>query len=139
MNGKDNIAAMQLYKAAAPLKKAIADSTHTLTEISFIVLRVQTRSGIKGESYLLSFQYSPRAIAGAIKDLESLARSFSIWETDKFNQAAAASNEYFGNCGLLNWARTTDFVRFLSDQSPLTWSVGKVIHEGSVVIREECL
>src|SRR5687768_12843689 len=104
VNDRDNIACVQMYKAAAPLRKPISDATHTLTEISFLVLRIQTRSGVTGESYLLSFQYSPAAIAGAIKDIAAIATNFSIWETDKFNQAAAAANEYFGNSGLLNWA-----------------------------------
>ncbi len=100
----DKIKTTRLYKATAPLKKTISDATHTLTEISFLVLRIETVSGITGESYLLSFQYSPKAIAGAIKDIEALAKNFTIWETGKFNEAAAASCEYFGNTGLLNWA-----------------------------------
>lgn len=104
MQEKDNIIDVRLYKASAPLKKAIADSTHKISEISFLVLRLKTSSGIIGEAYLLSFQYSPNAIIGAIKDLESIALEYSIWDTGRFNQAAAASNEYFGKTGLLNWA-----------------------------------
>jgi hypothetical protein len=57
-----------IYSAKARLNNPISDATHTLTEISFIVLRLQTENGVTGESYLLSFQYSPRAIAGALKD-----------------------------------------------------------------------
>lgn len=101
---EDQIETVRLYKATIPLKKPIADSTHSLTEISFLVLRIQTRSGINGEAYLLCFQYSPNAIIGAVKDISALARKFTIWDTGKFNQAAAAANEYFGATGLLNWA-----------------------------------
>ncbi|MBL7697982.1 MAG: mandelate racemase/muconate lactonizing enzyme family protein [Chitinophagaceae bacterium] len=101
---KDNIKDVRLFKAIAPLRKPISDATHTLSEISFLVLRIQTSSGVTGESYLLSFQYSRNAIVGAIKDLQSLACRYTIWETGKFNQAAAAYHEYFGKTGLLNWA-----------------------------------
>lgn len=101
----DTIETVKLYKAVAPLKKPISDATHTLTEISFLVLRIQTKSGISGEAYLLSFQYSSNAIIGAIKDVVELAKKFTIWETEKFSKTALQTDEYFGNTGLLNWAR----------------------------------
>lgn len=102
---KDTINTVKLYKAVAALKKPISDATHTLTEISFLVLRIQTKSGIRGEAYLLSFQYSPKAIIGAIRDVTELAKNFTIWETNKFTINALQADEYFGNTGLLNWAR----------------------------------
>ena len=58
----------EIFRAKAKLSKPIADATHTLTEISFLVLRLHTDKGSMGESYLLSFQYSPHAIVGALKD-----------------------------------------------------------------------
>ncbi|MEX0685494.1 MAG: hypothetical protein WD267_11120 [Balneolales bacterium] len=64
----DTIKSYSLYKAFSKLEKPIVDSTHELTEISFIVLRLETEKGVTGESYLLSFQYSPNAILGALKD-----------------------------------------------------------------------
>lgn len=96
---------IRLYKAVVPLQKPISDSTHSLHEISFLVLRITTKSGITGESYLLRFQYAPEAIVGAIKDICELAKGFNIWETDKFSTSAMAADEYFGNTGLLNWSR----------------------------------
>jgi len=102
---EEYIDSIKLYKAVAPLKKPIADATHSLPEISFLVLRITTKTGITGEGYLLRFHYAPNAIIGAIKDTSELVRKFSIWETDKFNWHALAADEYFGNTGLLNWAR----------------------------------
>src|SRR5690606_1317028 len=102
---KDIIDSIKLYKAVAPLKKKISDATHSLEEVSFLVLRIKTRSGLTGEGYLLRFQYSPHAIVGAIKDIAGLAMHYSVWETGRFNQEALESDEYFGNTGLLNWAR----------------------------------
>ena len=62
------ISRYEIFSAKAKLSEPIADATHTLTEISFLVLRLHTDNGNMGESYLLSFQYSPNAIVGALKD-----------------------------------------------------------------------
>jgi len=51
-----------IYKAKTALEKPISDATHTLSEISFIILRLRLENGVIGESYLLSFQYSPQKI-----------------------------------------------------------------------------
>lgn len=101
----NSITNYSIYTAKSKLDKPIADSTHTLTEISFIILRLQLKSGIVGESYLLSFQYSPSAIAGALKDVGSLIIGEDVNNTikvfDKINQA----NEYFGLEGVNRWAQ----------------------------------
>jgi hypothetical protein len=46
MSSSVNIRDFKLYKAVAPLKKPIADATHTLHEISFLVLRLQLENGV---------------------------------------------------------------------------------------------
>ena len=83
MSSSINIKDFNLYKATAQLKKPIADATHTLHEISFPVLRLRLENGIVGESYLLSFQYSPAAIRGAFKDLLPNIKGFAANETGK--------------------------------------------------------
>lgn len=94
----------KLYKATARLKKPIADSTHTLHEISFLVLRLQLENGVIGESYLLSFQYSPGAIRGALKDIVPSVIGFHAFETGKASKLIQAHSEYFGNTGINRWA-----------------------------------
>lgn len=94
-----------VFKAKAPLKKPIADATHTLTEISFLVLRIQTVSGVTGESYLLSFQYSPGAIAGAMKDVGEMVKGYHVHETVKCFNDVNHANEYFGMEGVNRWAQ----------------------------------
>ena len=47
---------IQFFKAVSPLSRPIADSTHSIPEIGFIVTRIVTESGHKGEAYLLSTQ-----------------------------------------------------------------------------------
>lgn len=95
----------KLYKASATLKKPISDSTHTLSEISFLVLRLQLENGIIGESYLLSFQYSPRAIRGAMMDILPAVTGYHASDTGKVNSLINGMNEYFGNQGVNRWVQ----------------------------------
>jgi L-alanine-DL-glutamate epimerase-like enolase superfamily enzyme len=94
-----------VYTAKAKLNKPIADATHTLTEISFLVLRIQTEEGVVGESYLLSFQYSPNAIAGALKDAGELLKGEYVHDTVKVFEKLNHANEYFGHEGINRWAQ----------------------------------
>ncbi|ARV16581.1 mandelate racemase/muconate lactonizing enzyme family protein [Polaribacter sp. SA4-12] len=96
---------LKIYKASTPLKKPISDATHTLTEISFLVIRIQLENGIIGESYLLSFQYSPNAIIGALKDLIPVVKGYKAYETGLLSKKLDDLFEYFGNQGLLRWAQ----------------------------------
>ncbi|NDW09715.1 mandelate racemase/muconate lactonizing enzyme family protein [Dysgonomonas sp. 520] len=94
-----------IYTAKSRLDKNISDATHTLTEISFIVLRLQLKSGIVGESYLLSFQYSPQAIAGALKDVGEMVLGEEVNNTVKVFDRINHANEYFGLEGINRWAQ----------------------------------
>ena len=95
----------KLYKASAKLKKPISDATHTLHEISFLVLRLQLENGVTGESHLLSFQYSPKAIRGAMMDLLPLVKGFHVYESGKVDNHIKGLTEYFGNTGINRWVQ----------------------------------
>ena len=95
----------QIFSVKAKLKKSISDSTHTLTEISFLVLRIYTSGGITGESYLLSFQYSPFAIVGALKDIGTIVIGEEVSDTVKVFEKINLANEYFGQEGINRWAQ----------------------------------
>lgn len=95
----------KLYKAKAQLKKPISDATHILHEISFLVLRLHLENGIMGESYLLSFQYSPNAIKGALRDILSEITGYEANETGKVFVKINELSEYFGNSGINRWAQ----------------------------------
>lgn len=97
---------IDIFTAKAKLNKPIADATHTLTEISFIVLRIYTKSGVTGEAYLLSFQYSQQAIAGALKDQAKYVIGEEVFNTVKVFTALNSANEYFGNEGINRWAQS---------------------------------
>ncbi len=98
------IKSYKIYKAKATLKKPIADATHALHEISFLVLRLQLENGIVGESYLLSFQYSPNAIIGALKDVLPTVIGFEANETGRVQTLLYHAAEYFGDKGINKWA-----------------------------------
>jgi L-alanine-DL-glutamate epimerase-like enolase superfamily enzyme len=94
-----------VYLAKRKLEQSISDATHTLTEISFIVLRIEVENGVVGESYLLSFQYSPNAIAGAMKDVGEMIIGENVYDTVKVFGKMNHANEYFGMEGINRWAQ----------------------------------
>ena len=100
-----SIRGYKLYKAKAKLKKPISDATHTLHEISFLVLRLHLENGVIGESYLLSFQYSPNAIKGALRDILPEITGCEANETGKVYVKINELSEYFGNSGINRWAQ----------------------------------
>lgn len=99
------ITGFRIYSAKAKLGHPIADATHTLTEISFVIVRIHTKKDITGEAYLLSFQYSPRAIAGALKDVGGLIIGEQVYDTVKVWEKINHANEYFGMEGVNRWAQ----------------------------------
>ena len=58
-----------------------------------------------GEGYLLAFHFSPHAICGALADVRGLALGREACATKEFNRACDEAFEYFGEVGLLRWAR----------------------------------
>lgn len=98
------IRTVRFFRAQSPSSRAIADSTHSISEIAFIIARVELDTGVTGEGFLLSFDYSPGAIAGALRDIESLARGRLVSEIGELATELRASAEYFGRAGVNNWA-----------------------------------
>ena len=95
---------VNLYRAVSPLSKPIADATHQIPEIVFLITEVELESGIIGQGYLLAFHYSPNAIVGALKDARELAVGYQVYETGRLAKDFEKEAEYFGNNGLNKWA-----------------------------------
>ena len=95
---------IRFFKAISPLSRPIADSTHAISEISFLVTQLETGDGIIGESFLLSFHYSPNAIAGALRDIRELALGWEISDTGRLALEFDRQSEYFGQAGVNRWA-----------------------------------
>lgn len=106
---KTGIKDFNIYRAVSTITKPIADSTHTISKIAFLVGEVVLESGITGQGYLLSFHYSPEAIEGAMKDLRSflLKGEYQVNETGRLRADLENENEYFGRTGLQKWAAAT--------------------------------
>lgn len=95
---------VQFFRARSLRSIPIADATHQISEISFYVTRIKLANGMTGESYLLSFHYSPNAIAGALQDARLLALDFDASQPGAFVQSYEREAEYFGCAGIHRWA-----------------------------------
>lgn len=95
---------VEFFRANSTRSAPIADATHQISEISFIITRITLENGITGEAYLLSFHYSSHAIAGALKDIRTLALNADASRPGQFVQRCNREAEYFGNTGINRWA-----------------------------------
>lgn len=98
------IQSIDFFRAVSPVSRPIADSTHSIDEIAFVVTRITLDNGVVGEAYLLSFHYSPQAIAGALRDIRPLALGWEVSETGRFIAEYEKESEYFGRAGIHRWA-----------------------------------
>ena len=92
------------FRAVSPVSRPIADSTHSIPEIAFLVTRIETDAGVTGEGYLLAFHYSPQAMLGALKDIAPLALGREVSATGELLARHERESEYFGGVGLQRWA-----------------------------------
>ncbi len=92
------------FRAVSPLSQTIADSTHQIPEIAFIVTRLELDNGITGDGHLLAFHYSREAILGALRDAAPMALGMEVSDTGRFLAKNEKESEYFGNVGLHRWA-----------------------------------
>ncbi len=99
-----HIKEINFFRATSPLSRPIADSTHAISEIAFIVARIRLDNGITGDAYLLSFNYSPHAIVGALRDIQSFALGWEVSATGEFIRDYEREAEYFGHAGIHRWA-----------------------------------
>lgn len=98
------IKSIRFYHAKSNRSVPIADATHKISDISFIVTRIGLENGVTGDAYLLSFHYSPRAIAGALEDIRELALGTDASRPGAFIQHYEREAEYFGIGGIQRWA-----------------------------------
>jgi L-alanine-DL-glutamate epimerase-like enolase superfamily enzyme len=104
MTSATTIRDVRFCTARSSLSRPIADATHTIPAIEFIVCDVELGNGVVGQSYLLSFHYSPAAIRGACRDLATFARGRDATATQAFIADWNRETEYFGQEGLQRWA-----------------------------------
>lgn len=95
---------VRFFAARSSLSRPIADATHTIPAIEFIVCDVELANGVIGQSYLLAFHYSAGAIRGACADVAAFARGRDAAATQAFIADWNRETEYFGQEGLQRWA-----------------------------------
>ena len=95
---------VQFFRAVSTLSQPIADSTHQIPEIAFIITRIELDDGTIGEANLLAFHYSPQAILGALRDIAPMATGWRVDRTREFIRHHGKESEYFGNNGIHKWA-----------------------------------
>jgi L-alanine-DL-glutamate epimerase-like enolase superfamily enzyme len=104
MSRPTTIREFRCFSARSTLSQPIADATHVIPAIEFVVGEVELVNGVVGQSYLLAFHYSPQAIRGALRDLAAFARGRDAAATQAFIRDWNHETEYFGQEGLQRWA-----------------------------------
>jgi len=105
MSAIPRITQLDFFEAESPLSRPIADATHRIPAIRFVIARLGLSDGTVGESYLLAFHFSPQAIRGALADVRAAALDREVCATKAFNRDCDQRAEYFGDGGLQRWAR----------------------------------
>ncbi len=95
---------VRFFTARSALSRPIADATHAIPEIRFVVAGIALANGVTGQSHLLAFHYSRHAIAGACRDLEAFLRGRDACDTEAVIRDWDTESEYFGQAGVNRWA-----------------------------------
>ncbi len=95
---------VRFFTARSTLSRPIADATHAISGIRFVVAGIELANGVTGQSHLLAFHYSPHAIAGACRDLEAFLRGRDVCDTEAVIRDWDTESEYFGHAGVNRWA-----------------------------------
>ncbi|MCC7041190.1 MAG: mandelate racemase/muconate lactonizing enzyme family protein [Burkholderiales bacterium] len=104
MPSPTTIRELRCFRARSTLSQPIADATHVIPAIEFVVGEVELANGVVGQSYLLAFHYSPQALRGVLRDLAAFARGRDATATQAFIRDWNRETEYFGQEGLQRWA-----------------------------------
>ena len=99
------ITSLRFYEATSPLSRPIADATHQIPGIRFVIARVTLADGTVGEGYLLAFHFQPQTLRAALLEIGAYALDRPADATAEFNAACDHASEYLGQNGLLRWAR----------------------------------
>ena len=101
--GPTTIREVAFHSARSALSRPIADATHAIPGIRFIVARIALAGGVVGESHLLAFHYSPHAVAGACRDLADFLVGRDANDTAGVVRDWDVESEYFGRMGVNRW------------------------------------
>ncbi len=87
-----------------PLKVPLADSTHILDKIDWILVDVLTNEGVTGHSYMLTFDYGPELLKGVVdKELRDSIAGMDPVFIEKIWETCWNRVEYIGQTGVAAW------------------------------------
>ncbi|HLV86266.1 MAG TPA: mandelate racemase/muconate lactonizing enzyme family protein [Candidatus Sulfotelmatobacter sp.] len=95
---------IQTTLLSVPLNPPIADSTHVLNHIQWVVVEIRTDEGLSGHSLMLTFDYGPELLRGIVDvELKKLLIGKDTGDIAALWQMCYAHCEYIGQTGLAAW------------------------------------
>jgi L-alanine-DL-glutamate epimerase-like enolase superfamily enzyme len=95
---------VQTTRLSMPLSEPLADSTHTLPSIDWILVDVHTNNGLTGHAHMLSFHYGLELLAGVVNhELKDVIIGMNPTLIEKVWQACWNRVEYIGQTGVAAW------------------------------------
>jgi len=89
---------------SVPLNPPIADSTHVLNHIQWILVDVFTDDGLVGNAFMLTFDYGPELLRGIVDtELKKLVLGKDPRDISGIWQMCYAHCEYIGQSGVAAW------------------------------------
>lgn len=87
-----------------PLDVHIADSTHDLDKIEWILVDVLTNEGHTGHAHMLTFGYGPELLKGIVEtELKKLVVGQNPLFIEKVREVCLKQVEYIGHSGIAAW------------------------------------
>lgn len=95
---------IQTILLSVPLDPPIADSTHVLHHIQWVVVNVFTNEGLEGNSLMLTFDYGPELLRSIIDvELKKLLVGQDAEDIPGIWKTCYSHCEYIGQTGLAAW------------------------------------
>ncbi len=89
---------------SVPLNPPIADSTHVLNHIQWVLVDVLTDEGLAGNAFMLTFDYGPELLRGIVDtELKRLVVGKDPRDIPGIWQMCHSHCEYIGQTGLAAW------------------------------------
>lgn len=95
---------IQTTLLSVPLNPPIADSTHVLNHIQWVVVEIFTDQGLRGNSLMLTFDYGPELLRGIVEvELKKLLVGKDTGDIPAVWQMCHSHCEYIGQTGVAAW------------------------------------
>ena len=95
---------VQTKLLTVPLNPAIADSTHVLNHVQWILVEIVTDKDLLGNSFMLTFDYGPELLRGIVEvELKKILPGKDPRDISAIWQMCHAHCEYIGQTGVAAW------------------------------------